>query len=170
MSSNPPPTLKSYQDEAAGRPSPGTEWVSKNRSFNAFVSKCLVKAPKDRAKISHLLSLKFFKQAEAGKSALVQELNKVLPDVFGPLPKYKKLPSEIFTECSIVKSRSYVPGVHFVFSDDDDDDDEQMFEDFFNQKGKEKVIENSGKKEEAGSKEAPGAGSESKSAEEKRPM
>ena len=57
-----PPTLATYKDEQKGAtPSPGTEWASKSGAFKDFLSKCMKKQPKDRAKVKELLVSKFLR-------------------------------------------------------------------------------------------------------------
>ena len=63
----PPPTLKSYQDEKSkGKRVSGTEWANKSSSFKKFVAACLKHDPTERASIATLQTMKFVNYGSAG--------------------------------------------------------------------------------------------------------
>ena len=71
-----PPTLATYKDEQKGMvPSPGTEWAGKSTAFRDFLSKCMRKAPKDRAKVKELLESKFLRNK---KTPTMQKFSSLL--------------------------------------------------------------------------------------------
>ena len=129
-----PPTLASYADEAKDKktgklptPSSGTDWVRKNKPFQDFVSKCLQREPDKRFTISKLLTMKYFKNSEAGKADMVKQLPELLPGAFHQ-KELKKIPSQLKNVGErpitghIQHGRKFVPGVEFDFSSDEEDD------------------------------------------------
>jgi serine/threonine-protein kinase OSR1/STK39 len=126
--SDPPPNLSSYEDEKAGKPALGTEWVKRNKNFLSFTSKCLVKNPKDRSKITQLLNSKFFKNADALKDQMAKEVAEIFPKNLAAILNIKKSPAEAMVVHPVLEQRQYVEGVEFVFSDDSDDEYDQLAE------------------------------------------
>ena len=129
-----PPTLASYTDEAKDKktgkvptPSSGTDWVRKNKPFQEFVSKCLQREPDKRFSISKLLTMKYFKNAEAGKADMVKQIPELLPGAFHE-KDLKKIPSQLKNVGErpitghIQHGRKFVPGVEFDFSSDEEDE------------------------------------------------
>ena len=132
-----PPSLTSYPDEAKDSKtgkvpaaSSGTDWVRKNKPFQEFVNKCLQREPGKRFTISKLLTMKYFKNAEAGKEDIVANLPELLPGAFGK-NELKRIPSQVKTVGEkpitghIQRKRAFVPGVEFDFSDDEESGDTQ---------------------------------------------